>query len=225
VESQSLPAREIWVVDDDSSDQTRELVPPHVNYLRTETQCGPAAARNRVIDKISADWMLPLDADDRLAPGALESFASHAASRADCLRGNIWEVQANRRKLIRYPTIPSSYDGIDFILRRPRIPFKHSACLFRVSTLRALGGYDESLPLKIDVDLIVRLLARGGTLEAVPEAVLEHFVHERQMSRQRIRGLRCYSRIIGKLEETRFVKARQFARRGLWEMSKALWGR
>lgn len=72
---------EAIIVDDGSSDNTpevgRTLVsvdPKRVKYFRTENK-GVTHARNFGIENSSGEYILPLDADDLLAPNAIREFA------------------------------------------------------------------------------------------------------------------------------------------------------
>lgn len=80
---------ELLVIDDGSSDETPDvaarLLQRHgsrFRYLRQEN-CGLAAVRNRGIDETSGDYLLFLDADDRLLPHALEKFRTLLSRRGD----------------------------------------------------------------------------------------------------------------------------------------------
>lgn len=78
---QSFDDFEIIVVDDGSTDDSKSIVQNHYKHLDnlsiiTQTNAGPAAARNAGVKYASGDWVLFLDADDLLLPGALDIFSS-----------------------------------------------------------------------------------------------------------------------------------------------------
>ncbi|MBF0245598.1 MAG: glycosyltransferase family 2 protein, partial [Planctomycetes bacterium] len=71
--AQSLPAREVIVVDDGSTDDTDEVVARYsgLTYLRRE-QGGPSAARNAGAAISTGRWLAFLDSDDRWLPAKIE---------------------------------------------------------------------------------------------------------------------------------------------------------
>jgi len=76
--SQQLANLEIIVVDDASTDQTSEYISidfPEVRFLHQEVNQGVGAARNRGIREAANPWVVILDDDDELLPGALAMIA------------------------------------------------------------------------------------------------------------------------------------------------------
>ena len=76
--AQSYKEIEIIVVDDGSTDHTRQVCEryPVVKYIYQHNQ-GLSAARNTGIDHSSGDYLVFLDADDWFLPGALQTNYSY----------------------------------------------------------------------------------------------------------------------------------------------------
>jgi glycosyltransferase involved in cell wall biosynthesis len=80
--AQRHPVHEIIVVDDGSTDETAAVAASYsgVQYIRQEN-AGPAAARNRGLQGCRGDFVVFVDADDRLLPRhfttSLQAFAEH----------------------------------------------------------------------------------------------------------------------------------------------------
>ena len=77
---------ECIVVNDGSTDGSRKVIDrfvesirgphPHINVLHVPNG-GVAAARNLAISVARGEWILPLDADDGLYPGAIHTLSRH----------------------------------------------------------------------------------------------------------------------------------------------------
>ena len=84
--AQHGPEVEIVVVDDASSDNTREIVERYrkrVRYHRFEENRGVSRARNKGVDIATSDWIAFLDADDFYYPDRIRSHATWIAEDPD----------------------------------------------------------------------------------------------------------------------------------------------
>lgn len=70
--------REVIVIDDGSTDDTTAVLTGYGNRIIAERQTnqGVSAARNRGLDRATGDYIICLDADDRLLPDAFSIFES-----------------------------------------------------------------------------------------------------------------------------------------------------
>jgi glycosyltransferase involved in cell wall biosynthesis len=91
--TQDFPDFEVIVVDDGSSDGTdlrlQALAHPALRVIRHDTNRGVGPARNSGIAAARSDWIVPLDSDDELVPGALARMHSLAAAAPDDLNA-LW---------------------------------------------------------------------------------------------------------------------------------------
>ncbi len=89
VGAQDYPALEVIVVDDASDDpDTLEQLAQldgkgSVRVLRQPRNCGPSAARNRALNVAEGRYILPVDADNVLLPGAVRSLVEQLQSAGE----------------------------------------------------------------------------------------------------------------------------------------------
>ena len=175
---------EIVVVDDGSTDRTAEAVGryPGVRYVRQRNQ-GLPAARNRGIQESRGEYLVFLDADDRLLPDhlaiSLEAFRSHPEAGWVC--GNFrflgsdptWQhVHRCERLSDDFATLLS----INFIAAVHTVVVKRAAVV-------AVGGFNEQLLAYEDHDLFLRL-ARQFPLHCHHRIVAEYRRSGQQLSQR-----------------------------------------
>ena len=84
--SQSYQDFEVVIVDDGSTDNSvakvEEIQDSRIRLIRQENG-GPSKARNTGVKNAKGEWILFLDADDELEPGALEYFAKNINKHFD----------------------------------------------------------------------------------------------------------------------------------------------
>ncbi|MDH6674859.1 hypothetical protein M2277_005558 [Paenibacillus sp. LBL] len=178
---QSCKDWELVILDDGSTSEETEACLQHlpkdsrITIVRQQKNRGKAHALNRILHLSHARWLLELDADDWLAPNALEVLLreAHRVQHADVIYGNHveWLERANKQLVYqRVHTAPSSLhcDSLrnDAYAIAPR--------MFNVSSLKQVKGWNEDMlfegRLYEDIDLLSRL-SLHHKLYHVPESI------------------------------------------------------
>ena len=156
---QTYSRREIIVVDDGSTDNTAEVARgyPDVRYVFQEN-AGPSAARNRGVSNSHGEYLVFLDADDRLLPDALKIGVASLRQHSGCafVSGFCRLIVADG-SLLSQPEQPSiERDHYLELLRRNYI-WCPASVTYRRSAFEAVHGFTESLGRGEDYDLFLRI--------------------------------------------------------------------
>lgn len=172
--AQTHREHEIIVVDDGSSDGTREaLVEEHgerLKILRTE-RTGVSGARNHGMAAAQGDYIALLDSDDEWLPGKLEAQVRFLEDRPDFGMVVTDVVQMDHRRqahgvLRRRDAIPEDGDVLTYVIRQPALA--PSSALFRRTVLDDVGPFDTGLPTAEDIDFHLRVALRWK-IGVIPE--------------------------------------------------------
>ncbi len=199
---------EILVVDDGSSAETKSWLEeterrnPLMRVVFQE-HSGVTIARQEGLLQANGEWICVLDSDDLLVPGALRELSNVILTRADVdlVYGSIVNMDHNGKagRVIDYPVYDDNRKMIRCIFLRPQVPFKHSGTAFHRATALSLGGYDTSLPLKLDVDLFLKYLVAGKSLHCLCKPLVMFRQHRRSISNsKRLEGIRIWWQLIEK---------------------------
>lgn len=158
---QTMQDYEVIVVDDGSTDNTREVLRRYLEHPRFrylfQSNRGVSAAKNLGARASDAEYVAFLDADDTLAPEALElATAALDESGASWCLINIYKVNGERREVQR-TNLPSE-DPFYGILKED---FIRRGIFFRRTGFRNVGMFDEGLRTREDWDIGIRIFRLG----------------------------------------------------------------
>jgi glycosyltransferase involved in cell wall biosynthesis len=174
---------EIIVVDDGSTDNSPAIAQQYpVQYLRQQNR-GLTPTRNLGIQQSKGDYLVFLDADDRIRPEAIEAGLSVMLERPECAMviGDHVFISPDGAHLrdSHKRCLPASH--YEALLRSNFIEMI-SSVLFRRVMLEQVGGFDTALSVAEDYELYLRI-ARNYPICSHHSVVAEYRMHQTNASR------------------------------------------
>ena len=181
---------EIIVVDDGSTDNTKDIVssyPNPVKYLGQDNR-GPSSARNAGIAASRGEFIAFLDSDDYWLPEKLSiqmDFFRHCPEAVACQTEEVWirkGIRVNPRRRHLKPSGDIFESSLKLCLVSP------SSVMLRRSLFSEVGLFDEDLPACEDYDLWLRISCRYPVSLIPTHLVVKEGGQDDQLS-SRVRGL------------------------------------
>jgi glycosyltransferase involved in cell wall biosynthesis len=192
---------ETIVINDGSDDDTAEVAARYkgrIRYLHQPNR-GPSAARNFGIREASGEWVLFLDADDRLDRETIARCVQAVGNDV-----GVVGVLGHRyfRERIEESDSPLAFPGEAASLRsfvwRTSAPI--NAYFAPLTAVRAVGGFDEEVLGAEDLDLWIRLAEHG--LHYCPIRFLGPWIRRApgttSISRDRLRMAKSGARVVSR---------------------------
>ncbi len=187
VMQQRIIAAEIIIVDDGSTDDTRQVV----QWLQKEYEQfrllyyyqenkGVSAARNYGFSKSSGEYLLFLDADDKLLPHAFEYLSSAVKKNTypDMLFGGYQAVSYSGELRERNATMLSldNLENVVMLLNGDMVGLRLSCCVLKRSIL-SQTKFLENVHVDEDTMFFSHVLAKYNCV-SIPELIVEMPRHE-----------------------------------------------
>jgi glycosyltransferase involved in cell wall biosynthesis len=174
---QTYQPLEIIVADDGSTDGTLEIATGYGPRVRVIAQAnaGPAAARNLGVREACGRFVAFLDQDDVWHPEKLTRQMGRFEARPD-LDLSVAHVQ-------RFWTADLRVQEHEF--REHRVTF-----LVRRRVFDVVGPFDTGVRFADSMEWFLRAVERGVISELLPDVLLRHRMHGRNLSQSEARGSR-----------------------------------
>ncbi len=134
---------------------------------------GSAATRNRALERVQTEWLLPLDSDDVLMPNATQLLCeAQERSGGDVISGSAWIPQVAGHGEVIGPE-----EGVVPTDQVKARSWLNCSALMRTEDVRAVGGWefrwDAHAGLMLDdYGLFYKLASLGKTFIRIPETVI-----------------------------------------------------
>jgi len=172
--SQTYSSVEVIVVDDGSTDESRDIIRSFGERIKFEfvNHRGAGHARNRGVKMASGEFIQFLDADDILFPHCIARKMEEALKeRADVVYsgGFFFDLEANAGIYESYA--PSKNDLSGLVAHIIRSSLVTTILLCRRDRLLGIGGFNEELTNGQEHDLLLRFALTKSKFIYVPRAL------------------------------------------------------
>ena len=163
LQAQTYEEWECLLVDDGSTDETRDIIAsidePRLKYTRLEKNGGRAVASQVALDAAKGEWLTTLDADDWLYPDKLATQLDALSQHKElCLLSTAMSLTDSEHNL-NYVQSSTSLDELEICgpWEGLTVPCSHAAAMIKTDILR-LYPYDHRLRRVQDADFMFRML-------------------------------------------------------------------
>ncbi len=179
IKGQTYPVHEIIVVSDGSPDNTVEVCKGLGVRCVEKENGGLSSARNAGIKVATGEYLMCLDADDKLVPGAIEEHMNLIEDDMTIAQCALMEF-GGRHLLMT----PNSQTSLRRVIQSNTI---YCNAVFSRRVWEAVGGYDESEMMRFgyeDWEFWIRLLEYGCHVKTSDAIALRYRFHDNNMTKE-----------------------------------------
>ena len=182
--NQTLKPREVIVVDDGSTDNTKEVLSHYPGIIIIDQKNnGVSSARNAGIEQANGEWLAFLDSDDEWLPVKLEKQWA-AICNDDKLICHTEEIWIRNGQRVNPMKKHQKFGGMIYEKCLPLCVISPSSVMIHQSVFNDIGVFDESLEVCEDYDLWLRICSKYSTLFISEPLIVKYGGHEDQLSRK-----------------------------------------
>ena len=222
VRAQTRPVDAVVVIDDGSSDDPATVVAqfPGVHLIRQENR-GLAAARNAGLARLDTKYVVFLDADDRLEPGAISAGLACFARVPDSgfVYGGHRYIDEGGDEIGQRFEPPGEQPYVQLL--RGNFIAMHGTVMYHRERLLAIGAFDEALRRCEDYDVYLRM-AQRFPVAGYPDLVAAYRLHSDNMSADHRGMLRSALHVHARYEPSARADA---SAREAWVAGRRRWRR
>lgn len=172
IEDQLIEGDEVIIQDGGSTDgSVEDLVSRYGDkpwlMVKSEPDHGQSDALQRALDRSTNDYVMWLNADDIIYPGALAAVRAGLEEKPDLLSGRS-TIFKNDGRIVRTYS-PGAFTREAFVGTGSNM-FTGSFA-YRTELVREVGGFDASFQYCMDMDLFARMSEREPSIVYIPEIV------------------------------------------------------